>query len=65
MREVRVRTLRQLEVRNTELPAPNRGHMFDVTLLERVAKGMAANHTCRTYNDESLHGNARSSTQST
>jgi hypothetical protein len=64
--------LLQLRMRDAKLLAPNRRHSSDSGILERVAKGVSADHSCRAHDYKSLLASvrnlshsARSSIQST
>src|SRR6266478_7492519 len=49
-----MRNLCQLGMRNAELPAPDRHHTSDGGVLERVAKGVSADHSCRANDHKAL-----------
>src|SRR5579863_3951349 len=70
--EVWMQNLCQLGMRYAKLPAPDRRHTFNSGMVERVAKGVAADHSRRAHHYDtvlfrrtSVHDNARSSIQST
>ena len=72
VREVRMLNLCQLWVRETELPAADRRPMSNAGVIQRIAKGVAADHSCRAHDHKtflarrrSVHDSSRCSSQST
>ena len=49
-----MQNLCQLGVRDAELPAPDRRHTSDGGVIERVAKGVSADHSGRAHDYKAL-----------
>jgi len=72
VREVRMLNLCQLWVRETELPAADRRHTSNAGVVQRIAKGVAADHSRGAHDHKTFlarylntHDSSRCSSQST